>query len=280
MYLLRPDAEMANAVLYEAGYAAMKTGVDLIMLMQMPNHLHDMLDDEDARTPEFNALFHKHVAKVGNVLRDREQNFFDDRPTCMVRVEELEDLIRKIVYIATNPVRAGLVERVKDWPGANGYMALITGKPLRATRPKAFHSAKSKGMPEEIDVHFRIPKRFGDPAPIIALIVRLVTTIEEVMILARREGRAPPAMGRNRVMRRSPYERPSKPKKRSGIRPMFAAIEPKVRFAAIQRWRDFLCAYRKAWAAYRAGTPIPFPHGTYWLRRRFGVAVEPAEKIS
>lgn len=280
MYLLRPDEEMSNAVLYEAGYAALKSGVDLIMLMQMPNHLHDLIDDMFAKTPEFNELFHKHVAKVGNVLRGREQNFFDDRQTCMVRLEKLEDVIRKIVYVATNPVRAGLVERVKDWPGANGYMALITGKPLRAKRPTAFHSQTGKAMPEEIEVHFRLPERFGDPAPILALIVRLVTACEELMIQARLEKGAPPVMGRNRVMRRSPFEKPNTPKKRCGIRPMFAAIDEETRFAAIQRWREFLRAYRKALSAYRSGTPVPFPHGTFWLVRRLGVSVSPPEKLS
>jgi len=279
MHLLRPDEAMSNAVMYEAGYAAMKTGVDLIMLMQMPNHEHDIVEDPLGNVPAFNENFHKLVAKVGNVMRDRTQNFFDSEPTCVVRLETLEDLIRKVVYVATNPVRAGLVERAKEWPGASGYAALITGKPVRAYRPKAFHSSRSKVMPEVIDVSFRIPERFGDPAPIIEEIVRRVTRIEENEIRERR-CRGIPVVGRYRVMRRSPFEKPAEPKKRSDISPTIAAIDSQTRFEAIDRLRCFRRRYRAARAAMRAGTPIPFPHGTYWLARHVGVVVLPAEKTN
>ena len=277
MYLLRPDPEMSNAVLYEAGYAAMTTGVELIMLMQMPNHIHDGVEDEHANVPKYNETFHKMVAKVGNRIRGREQNFFDDEQTSMVRLEETEDLTRKIVYMALNPVRAGLIERVKDWPGASGYVALITGTPLRATRPAKFHGKKSK-MPAEIFVPFRIPARYGDPKPIIDEIVRRVTAFEDEEI-ARRTASGMSVMSRHKLLRQSPFESPTKSKKKTRIKPTIAAINDETRFEAIQRLRDFRRAYREALAAYRAGKPIPFPPGTYWLVRHLGVAVESAEKI-
>ena len=41
-----------------------------------------------------------------------------------------------------------------------------------------------------------------------------------------------------------------------------------------------IAAYRRARLALRAGTPIPFPQGTYWLRRFLCVEIERCEKIS
>ena len=45
-----------------------------------------------------------------------------------------------------------------------------------------------------------------------------------------------------------------------------------------QRKREFVRDYRQARRALLAGTPIPFPAGTYWLRRFIGVEVAPFEK--
>ena len=284
MYLLTPDAEMSNAVMYEAGYAAMKTGVALVALTQMPNHMHNVLDDPNANVPAFNEQFHKLVAKVGNVIRNRKQNFWAaHEPTNVVRLEELEDLIRKVVYVFTNPVTAGLVERVVDWPGANGYLALITGTPIRAWRPRKFHAWKGRKnrdvMPEYIDVYFRIPARFGDPTPIIAEIVRRVTAIEEAEI-AKRKITGIPVMGRNKVMRRNPFDSPTKPKKKRDFKPAIAAKKRQTRFEAIDRLKVFRREYRRARLEHLAGLPAVFPHGTYWLARHCAVAVAPAERTN
>lgn len=40
-------------------------------------------------------------------------------------LENREDILDKLVYIITNPVKDGLVARGDDWPGASGYRALL-----------------------------------------------------------------------------------------------------------------------------------------------------------
>ena len=46
-----------------------------------------------------------------------------------------------------------------------------------------------------------------------------------------------------------------------------AAHNPWARIEAIRRNREFLAAYRDARACWITDDAIPFPVGTYWLRR-------------
>jgi len=274
--LLRPDRATNNAFLYCLGVAAQRNPVDLINFVQMSNHLHDDLYDRLGNAPAFYEDFHKLLAKCMNVLRGRWENFFSSAQVCVVRLETRDALIDKIVYVATNPVKDHLVERVDDWPGASGYRALLSGEPLHATRPKHFF-AKDGTMPAEVTLHLTIPPELGDRAEILAEVQRRVAAVEEEAARERaRTGKR--VVGRYAVLRKSWRDSPKGPERRRGLRPTIAARSLWARLEAIQRKRDFVEAYRWARQAMLAGKPIPFPPGTYWLRRFVGVDVAPFEK--
>ena len=275
-FLLRPDPETNNAFIYCLAVAAQRHGIDVMGFIQMSNHLHDEIFDRDGNAPAFNELFHKLLAKCMNALRGRWENFFSSEQVCVVRLETREDVINKLVYIATNPVKDGLVERVDDWPGASGYRALLNGTPLRATRPKHFF-ADDGTMPEEVTLHLTIPPELGDRDEIIAEVRARVTAFEQQAARERaRTGRT--VLGRFAVLRQSWRESPTSREPRRGLRPTIAAHNLWARLEAIARNREFAPAHRRARLAQRAGMPIPFPHGTYWMRVHMGVAVEQIEK--
>jgi hypothetical protein len=277
-YLLRPDRETNNAFIYCLGVASQRNSVEIMNFVQMSNHLHDAPYDRHGNAPAFNEDFHKLLAKCMNAQRGRWENFFSSTQPNVVRLETREALIDKLVYIAANPVLDGLVERVDDWPGSSGYRALLSGKPLHATRPKRFFSKKGK-MPEEVTLYLTIPPELGDRAEILAQVQSRVAAIEEEQARIRaRTGKR--VLGSYAILRQSWRESPTSREPRRKLRPTFVARSLWARLEAIQRKREFIAAYRKARAALLSGTPIPFPHGTYWLRRFVGVAVEPAEKLS
>jgi hypothetical protein len=278
MCLLRPDPVTRNAFIYCMGVAQMRSEVDVMGLVQMSNHLHDDVYDRHGRAPIFYRDFHGLLAKCLNARWGRWENFFATTQTNVLHLEQREDLIRKLVYTFTNPVKDGLVERVMDWPGANGYEALITGKPLRATRPKHFF-AEDSTLPDEIELHLRIPPELGDHDEIVAEVKRRVEEFE-ASEAARRAETGQRVLGRNAVMRQSWNKSPTNRKLRRGLRPTIAAKDLSARLEAIQRKREFVRDYREARRAMLAGTPIPFPAGTYWLRRFAGVAVAPFEKMA
>jgi hypothetical protein len=48
-----------------------------------------------------------------------------------------------------------------------------------------------------------------------------------------------------------------------------------LRIAALQRNKEWELEYREAYRMLRAGLPVEFPYGTYWLRRFANVRVKP-----
>jgi hypothetical protein len=277
-FLLRPDRESNNAFIYCLAVAAQRHAVEVMAFIQMSNHLHDGTFDREGNQPAFFEYFHGLLAKCMNSMRGRWENFFSSTQTSVVRLETREALIKELVYIITNPVLDDLVERVSEWPGASGYEALLTGQPLRATRPRHFF-ADGGTMPEEVTLHLRIPPELGDSAEILAEIQARVTVVEEEEI-ARRARTGKRVLGRYAVLRQSWRDTPTSYERRRGLRPTFAARSLWAALEAIQRKHDFIAAYRKARLALLAGTPTLFPPGTYWLRRFAGVAVAGSEKTN
>jgi REP element-mobilizing transposase RayT len=275
-FLLRPDRETNNAVIYCLAIAAQRYEVDVLDFVQMSNHLHHAIYDRHGNAPAFYEHFHKLLAKCVNALRGRWENCFSSQQVCVVRLENREDIINKLVYIATNPVKDGLVARVDDWPGASGYRALLRGQPLRAKRPRHFF-AHDGTLPTEVALQVAIPPELGDSNPILAEVEARVIAFEQTEMQRRtRTGKS--VLGRYAVLRQSWCDSPTSRQRRRTLRPTIAARSLWARLEAIQRKRDFIAAYRRARLSLLAGLPIPFPHGTYWLRRFMLVAVEPAEK--
>ena len=277
-YLLRPSKETNNAFIYCLAVAAEKYEIDIIDFMQMSNHLHDAPFDRHGRLPAFNEHFHKLLAKCMNATLGRWENFFSSEQVNVVRLETREALIRKLIYIATNPVKDGLVETVAQWPGASGYHALMTGTPLRATRPKRFF-ADDGTMPKEVTLYLRIPPELGNQEEILAEVRAGVAEVERAEALKRAQtGRK--VLGRNAVLRQSWRDSPTSRQPRRGLRPTIAAKNLRARLDALQRKREFVAKYRAARQALLVGLSVEFPYGTYWLARFTGVAVAPREKMN
>lgn len=277
-YLLRPDAETNNAVVYCLAVAALRCKVDIILFTHMSNHLHESLYDRLGNAPAFYEHFHKLLAKCMNALRGRWENFFSSEQVCVVRLDTREDLVAKLVYIATNPVKAGLVAKVEDWPGAHGYRALLDGKPLRATRPKHFFSEDGT-MPEEVTLEMTLPPELGDKDDILAEVKARVDEFEKNEA-KRRATQKKPVLGRYAVLRQSWRDSPMSREPRRRLRPTFVARTFWALLERGQRKRDFAEAYRHARKDHLAGKDVVFPFGTYWLKRFVGVVVAGPKKIS
>jgi len=273
-FLLRPDAATNNAFVYCLALAAQRSNVDVLNFVQMSNHLHVVLYDRHGNAPEFYEHFHKLLAKCMNALRGRWQNFFASEQTSVVRLDTTADVINKIVYVATNPVNDGLVERVAHWPGSSGYRALLDGSPLQATRPAHFF-APNGSSPASIELQLRIPSEVGDAGAVLGA-VRLRVETDERERAAERSSTGRSVVGPSAVRRQSWRTAPTSHEVRRGLRPNFAGTFL-TRVEAIHRRRVFLSAYRQARNALLVGLASIFPQGTYWLARFAGVRVEVRE---
>ncbi len=270
-FLLRPDAETNNAYLYCLLVAALRYGIDILLMCAMSNHHHVVIFDRNGRYPEFIEHFHKLLARSQNALRGRWEHFWAAGQTSVVRLIDVEDVLAKLVYVATNPVKDDLVERAHHWPGINGYRALIKRKTLRATRPRHFFRTDGP-MPAVVEAQLTIPPELGDAKTFLRRVEERVTDFEE-RAKERRVRERRRVLGRRGVLRQSWKTMPTSFEPRRVLNPRVAARNFWSRVEALIRNKAFLRAYHEARAAWRDGLPAEFPIGTYWLRRFANVKV-------
>jgi REP element-mobilizing transposase RayT len=275
-FLLRPDAETRNAFLYCLIEAAQKTSVDVVMAQMMSNHTHESPLPRDGNIVDFYQRFHTHLARCVNAIRGRWENMWSSEPTCLVETvgNDREKWIDQLVYIATNPVKAHLVDTVAHWPGSDFVMALLNKRSIRATRPALFR--EDGVMPEFVEMTPTIPPELGAPDEVIAELKRRIRLAEEECALERaRLGRR--VVGRATILRQSWRDNPTSFEARRNMRPRVAARSKWARIAAIQRNQAFEAEYKHARMQWIAGLPAVFPPGTFWLARHARVTVRSAD---
>ena len=270
-FLLRPDDDINNAFVYCLGEAAQRFGIDVLLTCAMSNHHHTVIYDRVGNYPEFLEHFHKMVARCLNAYRGRWENFWSSEQVCVVRLVGAEDIISKLVYVATNPVKDHLVERVHQWPGVNSYRALVTQRPVTAKRPDFFFRKNGK-MPAAITLQFVIPPEFGAAPDVLRMLAERVSEAEDVARDERlQNGRR--VLGRKRVLEQQWSAWPKTKEPRRNMRPRIAARSMWTRVESIRRNQEFLEAYRGARLSFVLGATVPFPPGTYWLRRFASVPI-------
>jgi putative transposase len=269
-FLLRPDEATRNACAYCLAEAAKRFGLEVITTIFESNHHHTVLYDRYGRHPEFTEHLHKMLGRCLNVHRRRRENFWVAEEVCVTVLLDRETVMDKLVYVATNPVKDFLVERVNHWPGVNGHVNLVNRRPLRALRPHFFFRPDGP-MPEEATLEFVIPPELGDPDEVIRELRERVARVErEVFEERKRTGRS--ILGRRQVLKQSWEGSSSSIKPLRALRPRFAGRK-ETRIPALQAFREFLVCYRESRLSWLAGKRTTFPIGTYWLARMGPVTV-------
>jgi len=267
-FLMRPDRETNNAFLYCLAFAAQRSGARILFTMAMSNHHHTGIEDPHGNYPAFLELFHKLFAKCQNALRGRWENFWASEQTSVVRLVDPNDIVDKMTYALSNPVKDRLVEKAHHWPGASSLDALMHGKPLRATRPRHFFR-EDGDMPDDVSIEFSRPNAFDDltDRAFAALVLERIRGVE-ADVAAERLRSGAHVLGRKAVLAQKWSDRPASREPRRQLDPRVAARSKWGRIEALMRNRDFRAAYAAARAAFVAGVRgVVFPAGTYWLRR-------------
>jgi putative transposase len=275
-FLMRPDRETDNAFVYCLAVAATRYRVKVLFTTAMSNHHHSGIHDPDGNYPEFIEHFHKLFAKCQNALRGRWENFWSSEQTSVVRLVDPDDILGKLIYALTNPVKDGLVEKAHHWPGVTSLDSLLHGKALVARRPKHFFRDEGP-MPETATLEFARPPGFEDLSPpaFAALVLERVRAVEEAAAAERRRTGAS-VFGRRAVLDQKPTDRPDSREPRREMNPRVAARSKWSRIEALMRNRAFRDAYAAAREAFASGVrDVVFPAGTYWLRRFTRAICEP-----
>ncbi len=267
-FLMRPDHETNNAFIYCLGLAAQRCRIRVIFTAAMSNHHHTGIEDPDGNYPAFLEHFHKLFAKCQNALRGRWENFWSSEQTSVVRLVDASDVLDKMTYALSNPVKDGLTEKAHHWPGVTSLAALMHGKPLVASRPRHFFRDDS-GLPEVVTLTISRPTEFrelSDQAFAVMVQQRICAAEETAAAERRRSGLQ--VIGRRAVLAQKWSAHPASREPRRQLDPRVAARNKWSRIEALLRNRAFRDAYVAARDAFIAGVrDVVFPAGTYWLRR-------------
>jgi hypothetical protein len=282
-FLMRPDEQTNKAFEYCLAVAAERHGIELLFTIAMSNHHHTGIFDPNGRYPEFLEYFHKLFAKCQNALRGRWENFWSSEQTSVVQLVSDDDVVSKLVYAVTNPVKGHLVERAVDWPGVSSYAANRTGSDKLVRRPEHFFRAEGL-MPERVTLRFRRPRSFAklrqdEWSELLAGKVQAI----EFRAAEERRRTGTRCLGPRGVLTQRWYVRPASSEPRRTMNPRVAAKSTWRRIEALQRNKRFLAAYRAARALLVAGYNYAlFPTGTYWMARfmRVVCGVEPVEVLA
>jgi putative transposase len=271
-FLLRPDRATNNAFLYCLIDAASRCEIDVLLPCVMSNHYHAVIYDRAGRYPEFIEHFHKLLARSQNALRGRWENFWSSEQTCVVKLVGREAVLDKLVYTAANPVLAHLVEGAHHWPGVNGLSALLTGRPLRATRPLHFFRPDGP-MPDELEISLTIPPELGAAAAVRAELRDRVRAVE-LDRAAERSRTGGKIHGRRAVLAQSWRAQPETHESRRNLRPCVATRNKSTRIEALLRNRAFVVEYA---TLALAGEMVPLRN---FQRARTGYKGSPLSRYS
>jgi putative transposase len=266
-FLMRPDAETNNAFVYCLAEAAERFGIEVLFFLAMSNHHHTSIHDPLGNYPAFLEHFHKLFAKCQNALRGRWENFWSSEQSSVVRLQSSEDVLDKLVYALTNPVKDHLVERASEWPGASSLRAMLEGKALCAERPAHFFR-EAGPMPKTVTLRLARPAGFEGMTQDewARLLADRVQAVERAARAVRREARFK-VLGSRGVLRQDWKQRPASHEPRRQLSPTLAARSKWGRVEALLRNKAFQSAYAEARTAFVNGVrDVFFPQGTYWLR--------------
>jgi REP element-mobilizing transposase RayT len=264
-FFLNPSRTTTEIFLYVLAVAAQRYDVLVHAACVLSNHCHLVVTDAKGQLPKFMQYLDSLVARAVNASIGRFEGFWaKDGSYSAVEPLDPSDVVGKIAYVLGNPVAAGLVRRGAQWPGLWTAPEQIGTAKLTARKPSVFFDPKSH-LPATAELELTVPPRFPSAAEF-----RSAVTAELQAIEAKHQGRR--FLGVARVLAQSPFARPASGEPRFEISPRIAARDKWRRTEGLQRLKEFVEEYRRAWAARMSGAAsVIFPAGTWLLRILHGV---------
>jgi REP element-mobilizing transposase RayT len=306
-FLLRPDPEVTQALLYCLALAAERHGVEVSAVCALANHVHLVLHDPRGVRPRFAQQFLANAARALNVHRRRGESLWAPGSYSAVRcTDDREAVLARLVYTLTNVVEAGLVARPEDWPGICTLPEDVGLRELEVARPRFFFRPAAAGeerveageetardrarrrapsrepLPETVRLRITKPREFADmPDEEFRRLLRARVDARIAEIHARRaaQGRVT-FLGAAAVLRQDPNGAPA-----GGTFPT-GALNPRLSWS--DRWRcverkleliAFWRAHAEARDRFRAGErDVVFPPGTWHAVHVYGARARPPDR--
>jgi len=279
MFLLRPDREIVDAILYCFGYCAEQRGMALHQLTLMYNHYHCVATDRLGMRVEFTKDAHELIARCIKEMRGHDGTPMDgtvwepSEQTGRVMLVSEEAFVEACAYAIANPVAAGLVHHTGEWTSfVSSQHDMASNRAITVKRPACLSDA----YPETATLRFCLPPALG------ARRRELVEAIEGRAAEKQREARAKVRERGRRFTSRAEllavdaFDSPKTRKREHGIVPAVRAARATVLRIAKKQLVAWRTAYRIAFERFRRGErEAEWPAGTWFYARYAGVRVAP-----
>ncbi len=267
--LLRPGEDTRELIGYMFGKALLDTGQEPIVFCAMSNHHHSIQLDPAGRRSAFMQLFNSNLARKRNLQLGRRENLWSSsQPGDMVLLD-VESVVRKIVYVAVQAVKANCVEHAGEWTGFQ-ILPRDWGKPMRFKRPEFC----GPEMPEFVEFTPMPPPSFRHlPLPDVIAFFEDLIAKEEKRIASKRTS---PVLGIEYCEAISPFSFPATDSEMRVLNPKFSCSDKVRLFRALNRQRRFTQRHRFARTRFRDGEKdVVFPAGTLQMRCQSGARCAP-----
>ncbi|QQR74400.1 MAG: transposase [Holophagales bacterium] len=249
--LLRPSPHFNEIALGVLGRAQARYRMVIHDFVILSNHLHLLLSPESPQQLAlFMAFVEANLAKEAGRLHDWRGPFWERRYELIVVSGEEEAQVGRLFYMLRHGVKERLVDRPQDWPGPHGVTALLEESPLTGVwiDRTLEHRLRRKGGELESRACQSTESLVLSPLPCWkdlpkerrrARIAALVAEVEAEARRLQREHGEP--LGRDRVQRQHPHQRPARSKRSPA--PWVHAASRAVRLALIEAYRVFAAAF-------------------------------------
>ena len=274
--------------------------VTLCNYVWMNNHSHKHVIPKN---PEFLPRFYCEILKkttdsLRTLLGKNSLRIWEDRAS-VVMLAELEDCIRRVIYIFCNPTKAGLVDTIEEYPGLTSWKAFVSCEPsveaeVRTeavwcpvsglpTLPKSHsltekqdkHFLEQLGLASDLKTHTLIVKPFAwlsqfgitKPEEIEKIRQKIISGVREneAIYRAQRLKDKKRVVGAKRL-KELPYMSPHQPKLRA--RKIFLICTNKeLRLKLLKFYQGVFDRCRECYERIKKGATAVWPPGTFipWL---------------
>jgi len=272
-FFLKPDPDLNQAVLEwltraQKHYPAQR----IYAVCAMSNHLHLIVHDADGALAAWAAYFLGNLARAVNRIRGRSGSFYERRYSAEPILDD-GALIDRLVYVVTNPVKAGLCKTADSWPGV--LLVADHGRPLEmevtwvdrdATRAQRA-SARRRGQ-SPADVTCYQSGRLVVDCPHPSGLENEGAALRDAISACEQEiarGRRTTGSGfltRAKILAQDWRHAPAHPKR--SPRPLCHATDPEARKLYWQDFQAFVASFRIAREQLRrVGLGVSFPAWCY-----------------
>ncbi len=269
--LMRPDDRVNAIILGVLAKAQAYAGISLHGFVFMSNHYHILLTADDAlQLSMFMQYLNANIAKKLNDHLGRKGAFWERRFRAIAMSEDEATARWRLRYLLTHGVKECLVGKVEEWPGASSLPWMKSARRLvgvwtdftarsRARRRKSYVE-----VPGAFDTRLEVkmtPMPCWRDKPEAYWRQLVADDVRERVRELRDEQRAAAKMpmGRDAVLRQSPYHRVESPRRPA---PPLLSLDATWTEQTLAELREVRAAYAEASERFRAGElTVAFPAG-------------------